>query len=221
MVAKGFKYAEKEPDQNRASVTRSLHFGIWEKFAKKPQITWETQNQSQEVSELLQQFLSIISCEIAPAVAQLYKKFYPSEWEIQKMAWDRVSRLLTKPLQNMPYLDFHGAFFAIAVKQGCSDRDHLDWGDDLEAMTFITAVDEWEGADLQTPELGFCFPLCQGELGAGKMRKMVHSAGSITSGRRITLTFFTSELLTKHGKEWDVRRKKEATRAAKRLAKVQ
>lgn len=102
----------------------------------------------------------------------------------------------------MPYLDFHGAFFAVAVKEGCSDVDHLDWADDVDNITFVTAVDDWEGADLQFLELGLRFPLAKGDVAAGKMRKMVHSAGKITSGRQITLTFFTSELLTKQVMAW-------------------
>lgn len=109
---------------------------------------------------------------------------------------------MKKTLVDMPYLDFHGAFFAVAVKDDCSDVDHLDWGDDVDNITFVTAVGKWEGADLQFLELGLRFPLRKGDVGAGKMRKMVHSAGKITSGRRITLTFFTSELLTKQAMAW-------------------
>lgn len=114
----------------------------------------------------------------------------------------RVNQKLKNKLKDKPYLDFHGAFFAVAVKEGCSDIDHLDWADDIDNLTFVTAVDNWEGADLQFLELGLRFPLAQGDIAVGKMRKLVHSAGKITSGRRITLTFFTSELLTKQAMPW-------------------
>lgn len=156
MVLKGLKHSEKDLDYNRASTSRAWHFGIWQKYAKRPQITADTKDQNEAVTILLKEFLTIISTDIAPQVARLYEKYYPTEWKTQQMyvpfksvftcfdlfsrAWGRVKSIFKKKLLEHPYLDFGGAFFAIAVKEGSSDVDHLDWTDGLDNITFVTAV---------------------------------------------------------------------------------
>lgn len=76
---------EKNRDQNRASNSRALHFGSWQKYGNKPQITAETTCQNPSVSLLLEEFLTLISVHIAPRIAEIFKKYYPSEWKRQEM----------------------------------------------------------------------------------------------------------------------------------------
>lgn len=110
----------------------------------------------------------------------------------------RVRRELAKELEDKPWLDFKGAFFGLSMRDGCSDRYHIDWSDDREGLSWVTGVGNWEGASLRTPELHTETPVAPGEALLCNMRKVVHSASPITQGRRITLTGFTCQLLAKH-----------------------
>ncbi len=101
----------------------------------------------------------------------------------------------------MPWLDFGGAFFALAIKSGCSERDHLDWSDDKEGLTWVTGVGRRKGADLRAMEAGMQFPVAPGEALVGNMRQMVHSASPVLTGRRVTLMCFTCSFLARHSEE--------------------
>ncbi|KAJ3725175.1 hypothetical protein C8R42DRAFT_555831, partial [Lentinula raphanica] len=97
-------------------------------------------------------------------------------------ALKRVRTVLADEFERMPWLDFGGAFFAVAIKTGCSEKDHLDWSDDKQGLTWVSGVGEWEGADLRALETGFQYPLQPGEAILANMRQMVHSASPISSG---------------------------------------
>ncbi|KAJ3751746.1 hypothetical protein EV360DRAFT_56395 [Lentinula raphanica] len=180
-------------------MTPAIHVGIWEKFAREPRLTAETwKKQNQEVKDLMAQLLGILSSKVAPRMAALLQTYYPSVWERQQRALLRVRKVLADEFAEMPWLDFGGAFFAVAIKTGSSERDHLDWSDDKYGLTWVSGVGNWQGADLRALETGKQFPLEPGEAILANMRQMVHSASPISSGQRITLTFFTCSFLARH-----------------------
>ncbi|KAJ3884625.1 hypothetical protein GG344DRAFT_60315, partial [Lentinula edodes] len=100
-----------------------------------------------------------------------------------------------------PWLDFGGAFFAVAVKEGNSKIYHLDWSDDREALTWVTGLGTWKGGDLRLVELDVQVPMKEGEALCGCMQQLVHGGSPIVSGRCITITFFTYNILMKHSLE--------------------
>ncbi|KAJ3838496.1 hypothetical protein F5878DRAFT_661131 [Lentinula raphanica] len=198
MQEKGLKYSRKRGESNR-SATPAIHAGIWEKFAREPRLTAETwKMQNREVKKLMAQLIGILSSKVAPRMAALLQTYYPEVWERQKRALLRVRKVLASEFAEMPWLDFGGAFFAVAIKTGCSERDHLDWSDDKYGLTWVSGVGNWEGADLRALETGMQYPLRPGEAILANMRQMVHSASPILSGQRITLTFFTCSFLARH-----------------------
>lgn len=214
----GLKLSSSTARENR-SASRAPHFGIWEKFGSVPRVTGETdkvQKDNDKVKGLIKDFLSLISSKIAPRLCNLLRLYYPILWCRQQryvslsdvVMYDithrsfrirnRVSQILASDIEEKPWLDFGGAFFAVAVKIGCSERDHLDWTDDPEGLTWVSGVGDWEGADLRAIETGWQFPVQPGDVLAANMRTMVHSASPILRGERITLTFFTCKLLAQH-----------------------
>ncbi|KAF9060089.1 hypothetical protein BDP27DRAFT_1234659 [Rhodocollybia butyracea] len=200
MVAHGVVLGASETERNRASKP-SLHLGIWEKLSSTPFVTSETwKKQNPRVRELIAELLSMISKEVAPRMVSLLKVYHPDVWARQEnRILARVHRKLAQELKEKPWLDFQGAFFALSIREGCSDRNHIDWSDDKEGRSWVTGVGSWKGASLRTPELGMETPVAPGEVILCNMRKVVHSASPITEGRRLTLTGFTCGLLAKHG----------------------
>ncbi|KAJ3965022.1 hypothetical protein EV361DRAFT_811353 [Lentinula raphanica] len=197
MQQNGLKY-RKARESNR-SATPAIHAGVWEKFANQPRLTAETwKMQNGVVKDLMAELIGILSAKVAPRMAALLKLFYPKVWERQHRALMRVRTALASEYESMPWLDFGGAFFAVAIKTGCSERDHLDWSDDKQGLTWVSGVGDWEGADLRALETGYQYPLRPGEAILANMRQMVHSASPILSGQRITLTFFTCSFLARH-----------------------
>ncbi|KAJ3759947.1 hypothetical protein EV360DRAFT_40891, partial [Lentinula raphanica] len=205
MQEKGLKHSRKGGGESNRSATPAIHVGIWEKFAQEPRLTAETwKKQNREVKDLMAQLIGILSSKVAPRMAALLKTYYPQVWERQHRSHQqtrallRVRKILAADFKEMPWLDFGGAFFAVAIKTGCSECDHLDWSDDKYGLTWVSGVGGWQGADLRALETGMQFPLRPGEAILANMRQMVHSASPILQGQRITLTFFTCSLLARH-----------------------
>ncbi|KAJ3768741.1 hypothetical protein FB446DRAFT_792036 [Lentinula raphanica] len=197
MQQRGLKYRKGE-GSNR-SATPAIHVGVWEKFANQPRLTAETwKMQNSVVKELMSELIGLLSAKVAPRMVAILRTFYPEVWKRQQQALYRVRTVLADEFTSMPWLDFGGAFFAVAIKTGSSERDHLDWSDDKLGLTWVSGVGEWEGADLRALETGFQYPLRAGEAILANMRQMVHSASPISNGQRITLTFFTCSFLARH-----------------------
>lgn len=100
--------------------------------------------------------------------------------------------------EEMPWLDFKGAFFAIAIKEGGSEINHLDWSDDPKGLTWVAPVGTWRGGDLKTIEMGLQTSIGPGDAIIANMREIVHAAAPVSQGTRITLTGFTCSFLAKH-----------------------
>ncbi|KAJ3755616.1 hypothetical protein EV360DRAFT_49434 [Lentinula raphanica] len=185
--------------ESNRSATPAIHVGIWEKYANQPRLTAETwKMQNHTVRALMAQSIGLLSTNIAPRMVSILRTFYPEVWERQQRALNRVRSVLAAELAEMAWLDFGGAFFAVAIKTGSSEIDHLDWSDDKYGLTWVSGVGDWQGADLKAMETGWQFPLQPGDAILANMRQMVHSASPIVSGQRITLTFFTCNFLARH-----------------------
>ncbi|KAF8826513.1 hypothetical protein HHX47_DHR5000076 [Lentinula edodes] len=198
MQAAGIRYPRPKRGSNR-SETPALHLGIWEKFRMKPKITnesWKMQRTS--VRALIAQLCTIVSTEIAPTMVGILGFYYPELWERQQKILYRVRNELGAEFEEMPWLDFKGAFFAIAIKEGGSEINHLDWSDDPKGLTWVAPVGTWRGGDLKTIEMGLQTSIGPGDAIIANMREIVHAAAPVSQGTRITLTGFTCSFLAKH-----------------------
>ena len=52
-------------------------------------------------------------------------------------AYKRVHAWLGKELSLRPALDFDGVFFTIAVKEGSSEKIHIDFNDAKNTITWV------------------------------------------------------------------------------------
>jgi hypothetical protein len=101
-------------------------------------------------------------------------------------------------LLERPSLDFGGAFFAVAVKEGGSGLVHIDWHDCHAIWAFVFAVGDWEGGEFCAPELGIKIPIRPGQVFAVLARVVAHFSAPVTQGRRIVFTCFTDSLTVLH-----------------------
>ena len=111
----------------------------------------------------------------------------------------RVLMLLNSELHARPALDFKGAFFTVAVKEGASEIIHLDFHDDRYSIAWVVPLGDWAGGEFCLPQLGIKIPVRPGQALAVMTKVLVHCTAPITSGRRIILTLFCDQNLLKHG----------------------
>jgi hypothetical protein len=95
--------------------------------------------------------------------------------------------------------NWKGAFFTVAVKEGSSDIIHIDYNDDLDGITWVIPLGDFEGADLFCPQLGVRVPIAPGQVFGGIMRRVAHAATPISHGRRVVLTCFCDKFTMKRG----------------------
>jgi hypothetical protein len=95
-------------------------------------------------------------------------------------------------------LDFGGAFFAVAVKEGSSGLVHIDWHDWHAIWAFVFAIGDWEGGEFWAPELGIKIPTRPGQVFAILAHVVAHFSAPLTQGRRIIFTCFTDSLMVLH-----------------------
>ncbi len=91
--------------------------------------------------------------------------------------------------------DLGPVVFSVAMKEGSSEKNHLDFSDDYVYLSWVIAVGDWEGADFCAPQLGFQFPIKSGQIFAVRTRTLAHCSSPITSGRRIVFTCFAERIL--------------------------
>lgn len=111
-------------------------------------------------------------------------------------AWERVHRFGL--YKDRPSLDFNGALFTIAVKDGSSKIIHVDRNDKKMSWTWIIAVGDWEGGEFCIPQLGVKIPLRTGQVLAVMSGLLAHFSAPVTQGRRIIMTCFSEKNLVAH-----------------------
>jgi hypothetical protein len=96
-----------------------------------------------------------------------------------------------------PNLDFGGLFFTIAVKEGSSERFHVDWNDNLHKYAIVFCAGDYVGGEFCVPQLGVRVPLRPGSVIAVRTRLLAHCSAPL-SGRRLVFTCFTDCTLLEH-----------------------
>jgi predicted 2-oxoglutarate/Fe(II)-dependent dioxygenase YbiX len=99
-------------------------------------------------------------------------------------------------------LDFYGAFFTFAIKEGTSEIFHVDWNDDLDSITWLIPLGDWEGGELVLPQKGIerRIPIRPGDVFGFMARTLVHCTTPVTKGRRVILTCFSDSNILRHGR---------------------
>ncbi|TDL16325.1 hypothetical protein BD410DRAFT_731529 [Rickenella mellea] len=135
---------------------------------------------------------------IVPKITRLYSHYAPELWEKQEAAYAYVKNAMGKQLELRPALDFGGAFFCVAVKEGVSEKVHIDWNDGLFAFSWVIPVGDWEGGHFCAPQLNVNIPIRPGMIFCVMTRTLAHCATQVTKGRRLVFTCFTDKYILKH-----------------------
>lgn len=105
-----------------------------------------------------------------------------------------MRRELGAELGAMPWLDFGGAFFTVAVKVGSSERWHVDWNDDPGGgIAWVVPVGEFTGGDFCSPQLPTRVAVRRGQVLGVQARRLIH-CGLKTTGVRHVFTLSTEAL---------------------------
>jgi hypothetical protein len=163
----------------------------------------------------IDELLNLVRQRIVPKAIEMTRYYLPEQWKAQERyvplqlkcqsmadllsrAYNRVHAWLGDELAKRPALDFKGAFFTIAVKEGGSEIVHIDWSDGRNTMTWVFAVGDWEGGEFVAPQLGIRVPIVPGHLFGVMSRTVAHFTTPITSGQRVVFTCFTDQNLWAH-----------------------
>ena len=106
----------------------------------------------------------------------------------------RILKYLGRDLAKYPNFDFGGVITTFAVKEGGSEKIHIDWFDNMNMFAWVTAVGDFVGANFCSPQLGGQMACKPGSLLGGRTRFLAHCCTPI-AGRRIVLTFFVDSCL--------------------------
>ena len=115
----------------------------------------------------------------------------------QSRAYKRVMTLLAEEFKKRPALQFGGAFFTVAIKEGSSEVIHLDFNDDPNGISWIVPLGDWEGGEFCLPQLGIKIPIRSGQILGAMTRILAHCSAPV-KGFRIILTLFADKFLLDH-----------------------
>ncbi|KAK6977634.1 hypothetical protein R3P38DRAFT_2581515 [Favolaschia claudopus] len=189
----------KSKQENRTRFP-GYHFGIWQHYALLPFITLDSLQSDLKgdryllVIQRMDEFLSLVKKYIVPAVQRMLQWYAPQQIQILEPVYEKVLETLGPQLRERPALNFGGLFFAIAAKEGSSERIHLDFFDVHGLVTFIFIVSRrgstWSGGDFVAPQLGGRIPFKGGQAIAVRTRSIAHAGAEVTGLGRIVITCF-------------------------------
>ncbi|KAF6762334.1 hypothetical protein DFP72DRAFT_602716 [Ephemerocybe angulata] len=192
--------------ETHRSATAALHFGTWQIARKNPAPTADTRKilANPALGDLARELFDILRMELAPVIAFLTKRWCPNSWAKQERTREYiVANSLDAHRPLLPLLDFLGAFFAFAMKEGSSERAHLDWNDHPDSLTWIIGFGQWEGANFCCPQLGVNIPVPYGHVVGCQTRRFLHCGTEVEFGERLTFTLFCDHILLLNGSNFE------------------
>lgn len=192
------------PADHRRSDLPAMHLGVWELFALVPRITADSIQSRQrnletraEVVDAMDALCKVIRQLVVPKLERLMDIHVPGQRRVQERIHARVRELLASELMARPDMDFGGLFYTVAVKEGSSERIHIDWNDNLHKYALIFCTGDYTGGEFCVPQLGVRVPLGPGSVIAARTRLLAHCSAAL-SGRRVVFTCFTDSTLLEH-----------------------
>lgn len=117
-------------------------------------------------------------------------------------AYEYVKAKIEDPHNQWDSVDFGGAFFTVAIKEGSSEHIHIDFNDHLHSLTWLVPLRDYSGGDFLAPQLGEAIPVLPGDVFGAMTRSLGHCGTPITRGRRLVLTCFTDNTLIRHSERF-------------------
>ncbi|KAJ7177726.1 hypothetical protein C8R46DRAFT_1029328 [Mycena filopes] len=180
LIRMGLKFPKPDPNRSR---TAAVHLGVWGLFGTCPRITADSLQKDisdpvqralvlEAMDAMLQHLKAKIITKITPALDELI----PEHVRLQDRLRAHAERLLRKEFAARPALNFGGLFFTIAIKEGSSERIHIDWNDCLQKYALIFCAGDYTGGDFCIPQLKIRIPLRPGSVLAVRTRLLAHCA---------------------------------------------
>ncbi|KAJ6583290.1 hypothetical protein B0H10DRAFT_1748541, partial [Mycena sp. CBHHK59/15] len=193
-----------EPSYGAAEAQRSdspaLHLGIWERYTSRPIITGDSRqikapvHKRAKLVDALHYLCGVVKVYFLPKVRAIVEWYYPGQEWVWKAMHARILKYLGRDLAKYPNFDFGGVITTFAVKEGGSEKIHIDWFDNMNMFAWVTAVGDFVGANFCSPQLGGQMACKPGSLLGGRTRFLAHCCTPI-AGRRIVFTFFVDSCL--------------------------
>ncbi|KAJ7716675.1 hypothetical protein DFH07DRAFT_973849 [Mycena maculata] len=199
LVAAGVEFPEAD---FRRSGTAALHLGVWSLYARQPRITADSHQtmisnstQRARVVAAIDALCMIVKVHIVPKLVELMDEYVPGQSRVQNRIHERVTRLLEEDFRQRPTMDFGPVFYTMAVKEGSSERIHVDWNDNIHKYALIFCAGDYTGGEFCVPQLNIRIPLRPGAVLAVRTRLLAHCATLVGQGRRLVFTCFTDSTL--------------------------
>ncbi|KAJ7781298.1 hypothetical protein B0H16DRAFT_1497863 [Mycena metata] len=195
LVSMGLKFPKPDPNRSR---TAAVHLGVWGLFGSVPRITADSLQKGIKslakrgaVLRSMDKMLRFLMNRIVDKVENALNEIIPDHARLQDRLRAHAERLLRKEFARRPSLNFGGLFFTVAIKEGASERIHIDWNDCLQKYALIFCAGEYTGGDFCIPQLNIRIPLGPGSVLAVRTRLLAHCATLVGNGRRVVFTCFT------------------------------
>ncbi|KAJ7045297.1 hypothetical protein C8F04DRAFT_941070, partial [Mycena alexandri] len=195
LVSMGLKFPKPDPNRSR---TAAVHLGVWGLFGWSPRITADSLQKGitnrakrEAVLRSMDKMLQFLTERIVRRMENALDEIIPEHARLQDRLRAHAERLLRKEFNRRPSLNFGGLFFTVAIKEGASERIHIDWNDCLQKYALIFCAGNYTGADFCIPQLNIRIPLGPGSVLAVRTRLLAHCATLVGSGRRVVFTCFT------------------------------
>ncbi|KAF8146144.1 hypothetical protein K438DRAFT_1870444 [Mycena galopus ATCC 62051] len=188
------------PAEAQRSVSPALHLGVWERYTSKPIITGDSRqidapvDKREKLVDALHDLCGVVKAYWLPKIRAIVEWYYPGQEWVWEAMHARILKHLGRDLAKYPNFDFGGMITTLAVKEGGSEKIHVDWFDNMNMFAWVTAVGDFEGADLCSPQLGGRMPCKPGSLLGARTRFLAHCCTPV-AGRRIVFTFFVDSCL--------------------------
>ncbi|KAF6742388.1 hypothetical protein DFP72DRAFT_1106136 [Ephemerocybe angulata] len=211
LVALGGVKTECSKDGNR-SVTGAAHLGIWSHYSGVPYITKDTyqRKSSPEVQAATDELCHLVAQHLAPIIKRIIQIHSPSLIPKLERAHAYVQANLDDPSGKWRYINFLGAFSAFAVKEGSSEKLHLDFHDTRNFLTFMVPFaleGSYSGGYFFSPNLGAPIPVRPGDIMGAMTNLLGHCGTRATGGRRLVVTCFLDKFLMLHANQhWHIPR---------------
>ncbi|VDC01266.1 unnamed protein product [Peniophora sp. CBMAI 1063] len=155
------------PDPDNRSATPAAHFGCWSHSQKAPYVTADSRQEDPVMEERVAHFLKYVCESVVPQAGKMLHKIAPEQVEIAKKVEKRCVQKCGKVLTSRKWLRFK-YFATLAVKEGSSEKAHLDFLDTKELATLALEVGTHKTTSFFVlPQLGLKIEFCPGASGKG------------------------------------------------------
>ncbi|KAJ7094719.1 hypothetical protein B0H15DRAFT_775892 [Mycena belliarum] len=188
-------------EEKQRSKTPAVHLGGWMLYGSEARITADSlqaglpEPQRTQVLESMDDMLGDIKAALFPITERIMHHAAPEQERSQAKAHAFMRHWCRETFEKRPNLDFGPLFFTMAIKEGASERIHVDWNDNLRKFALVWVLGNFVGGLFCSSQLGIRVPVRGRSLLAVRTRLLGHNATLVGEGRRLVFTCFTDSVI--------------------------